>query len=90
MGPDNYPDSFFTHSAANSTIGFVVMDYYHRRSEAVEVLSSAIKEGKLTIAGGETIVRCPDFEKIPDVWMRLFRGENTGKLVTQVADFYSW
>ncbi|KAJ3715054.1 hypothetical protein C8R42DRAFT_228117 [Lentinula raphanica] len=67
--------------------GFVVMDYYHRRSEAVEVLSSAIKEGKLTVTGGETIVRCPDFEKIPDVWMRLFRGENTGKLVTQVADF---
>ncbi|KAJ3715055.1 NAD(P)-binding protein [Lentinula raphanica] len=67
--------------------GFIVIDYYHRRSEAVEVISSAIKEGKLTVAGGETIVRCSDFAEIPQVWIRLFRGENTGKLVTQVADF---
>ncbi|KAJ3788509.1 hypothetical protein GGU10DRAFT_262774 [Lentinula aff. detonsa] len=66
--------------------GFIVMDYYHRRAEAVEVISSAIKEGKLSVVGGETIVRCTEFKEIPKVWIRLFRGENTGKLVTQVAD----
>ncbi|KAJ4495790.1 hypothetical protein C8J55DRAFT_413460 [Lentinula edodes] len=65
--------------------GFIVMDYYHRRGEGIEVISSAIKEGKLSVAGGETIVRT-GFEKVPEVWIRLFRGENTGKLVTQIAD----
>ncbi|KAF8830466.1 hypothetical protein HHX47_DHR2000933 [Lentinula edodes] len=67
------------------TVGFIVMDYYHRRGEGIEVISSAIKEGKLSVAGGETIVRT-GFEKVPEVWIRLFRGENTGKLVTQIAD----
>lgn len=67
------------------TVGFIVMDYYHRRGEGIQVISSAIKEGKLSVAGGETVVRT-GFEKVPEVWMRLFRGENTGKLVTQIAD----
>ncbi|KAJ4490214.1 hypothetical protein J3R30DRAFT_47707 [Lentinula aciculospora] len=66
--------------------GYIVMDYYHRRAEAIEMITSAIKEDKLSVAGGETIVRCTEFEKVPEVWIKLFRGENTGKLVTQIAD----
>ncbi|KAE9407995.1 NAD(P)-binding protein [Gymnopus androsaceus JB14] len=66
--------------------GFVVIDYYSRRAEAIDVLSTAVKEGKLSVSGGETIVRCTEFEKVPEVWMRLFSGQNTGKLVTQIAD----
>jgi len=66
--------------------GFVILDYYHRQAEAIDVLSTAIKEGKLSVSEGETIVRCTEFEKVPDIWMRLFNGENTGKLITQIAD----
>lgn len=44
-----------------------------------------MKEGKLSISGGETLVRS-SFEKIPEVWIKLFKGENTGKLLTQIAE----
>ncbi|KAF9078815.1 NAD(P)-binding protein [Rhodocollybia butyracea] len=66
--------------------GFIVLDYYHRRDEAINVLTTAVKEGKLVISEAETLVPCPEFGKIPEIWMRLFSGKNTGKLVTQVAD----
>ncbi|KAF9078814.1 NAD(P)-binding protein [Rhodocollybia butyracea] len=66
--------------------GFIVVDYYHRRDEAVNVLSTAVKEGKLVISEAETLVRCPELEKVPEIWMRLFSGKNTGKLITQVGD----
>ncbi|KIK68550.1 hypothetical protein GYMLUDRAFT_237589 [Collybiopsis luxurians FD-317 M1] len=65
--------------------GFVVLDFYHRRPEAMQVISTAIKESKLSISGTDTVVRS-SFEKVPETWARLYRGENLGKLVTQVAD----
>ncbi|KAF5353028.1 hypothetical protein D9757_011858 [Collybiopsis confluens] len=65
--------------------GFIIFDFLDRRDEAIQVLSSAVKEGKFSASDGETLVRS-SFEKVPEVWMRLFRGENTGKLVTQIAD----
>ncbi|KIK68569.1 hypothetical protein GYMLUDRAFT_36029 [Collybiopsis luxurians FD-317 M1] len=65
--------------------GFIILDYFHRRDEAIQVLSTAVKEGKFTVSEGETLVRC-SFEKVPEVWMKLFTGENTGKLITQIAD----
>ncbi|KIK68570.1 hypothetical protein GYMLUDRAFT_36031 [Collybiopsis luxurians FD-317 M1] len=65
--------------------GFSVLDYFNRREEAVQVLTSALKEGKLSVTGGETLVRCV-FEQVPGTWIKLFSGENTGKFVTQIAD----
>jgi NADPH-dependent curcumin reductase CurA len=80
---DNWAEIIFNRITVQ---GFIVVDYYSRRAEAIDVLSTAVKEGKLSVSGGETIVRCTEFEKVPEVWMRLFSGHNTGKLLTQITD----
>ncbi|EGO01233.1 hypothetical protein SERLA73DRAFT_179361 [Serpula lacrymans var. lacrymans S7.3] len=64
--------------------GFIVLDYFPRAGEAVEALSKAVEEGKMTVEGAETLVET-DFSNIPEVWLRLFQGQNVGKLVTQIA-----
>ncbi|KAJ7451095.1 hypothetical protein FB451DRAFT_710596 [Mycena latifolia] len=64
--------------------GFIVMDFLHKAKESVGEMIQAAKEGKLTIGDeGETVVDT-DFEKVPETWMKLFEGGNTGKLVTKL------
>lgn len=63
--------------------GFIVLDYLHKAPEAMEVFKKAIAEGNLKIEGGEQIVKA-GFEQVPEVWMKLFEGGNTGKLVTEL------
>ncbi|KAE9407985.1 NAD(P)-binding protein, partial [Gymnopus androsaceus JB14] len=63
--------------------GFVVLHFMHRIQEALDFISLALKEGKLKIE--ETVVRA-SIEELPMIWMRLFSGENLGKLISQVAD----
>lgn len=63
---------------------FIVIDYLPRYAEAIAVLSSAVKAGKLDVKHGETLVHAK-FEDIPKTWGILFDGGNTGKLVTQIA-----
>jgi NADPH-dependent curcumin reductase CurA len=63
--------------------GFVVFDFADRYAEAAAAMARWLGEGKLR--SREDVVRggVADF---PEVFLRLFRGDNTGKLVLQIAD----
>ena len=63
--------------------GFIVLDYMDKFSQAREVFSKALAEGKLDIEEGEQVVS-GGFEDVPKTWMKLFSGGNTGKLVTAI------
>lgn len=77
-GPSNYMSLLVNHA---SMTGFVVSDYLDRWAEGAREIAGWLAAGKLTsredIATG--------FETFPDTLLRLFRGENTGKLVLDVA-----
>lgn len=63
--------------------GFIVFDYAQQYREARRRLADWVKSGELIAP--ETIVSgsVTDF---PEVFLQLFRGENTGKLVLQIAN----
>lgn len=63
--------------------GFIVIDYMHRSGEAIDVFKKALSDGKLQIEEGEQVVKAK-FEDVPKTWLKLFSGENTGKLVTAI------
>ena len=60
--------------------GFLVRSYSDRYPEAVKELSKWIKDGKLKYR--ETISK--GFETLPNAFIGLFRGENTGKYLVEV------
>lgn len=61
----------------------IVLDFFHRSGEAFPVLSKAVTDGTLKLEGGETIVPT-SLEDVPSVWMKLFSGQNQGKLVAKL------
>lgn len=64
--------------------GIVIIDYLHKAQEVLTIFMQAIQEGKLKVSEeSEHVVEAP-FEDVPKVWMQLFEGANTGKLVTKV------
>jgi NADPH-dependent curcumin reductase CurA len=65
-----------------SMTGMVVFDYAARYGEAAREMAGWMAEGKLK--SREDVVR--GLETFPETLLKLFRGENTGKLVLQVAD----
>ena len=62
--------------------GMVVFDYTDRFGEAVRAMSGYIAAGKLV--SREDVVS--GIETFPDTLLKLFKGENFGKLVLHVAD----
>jgi hypothetical protein len=66
--------------------GFVVTDATSGRfAEIMEALLQGYREGKIKATeDGHTIVPT-DFDDIPKTWMRLFDGQNTGKLLTKLV-----
>jgi NADPH-dependent curcumin reductase CurA len=74
-GPANYMQLLV---ARASMTGFVIFDYADRYGEAASQLAQWLKSGELR--SREDVVR-GDVDQFPDVLLRLFRGENTGKLV---------
>ena len=62
--------------------GFVVFDYAARYAEAAREMAGWMAEGKLV--GREHVVT--GIETFPETLNKLFRGENTGKLILQVAE----
>ncbi|HET7616790.1 MAG TPA: NADP-dependent oxidoreductase, partial [Bacillales bacterium] len=62
--------------------GFIVSDYSDRFPEGIKSLSNWLKEGRLTYR--ETIVE--GFERIPDAFLGLFKGENIGKFLVKTAE----
>lgn len=60
--------------------GFIVSNYSNRFGEAFQHLTQWVKEGKLKYE--ETIIH--GFDKLPDAFLGLFRGENQGKMMVEV------
>lgn len=78
-GPSNYL-SLLVHRA--SMTGMVVFDYAHRYAEAAVELASWLADGSLI--SREDVVE-GDVRAFPETLLRLFAGENTGKLVLRIA-----
>jgi NADPH-dependent curcumin reductase len=78
-GPSNYLSLLVNHG---SMTGFVFSDYLDRIPEAAQALGGWIASGELS--SREDIAE--GIENFPDTLLRLFKGENTGKLVLKVAD----
>ncbi len=60
--------------------GFIVGNYQSHFPEAMEELTKWVKEGKLV--NTETIVH--GFNHLPDAFLGLFKGENTGKMIVEM------
>ena len=77
-GPSNY----LALIAARGTMsGFVIFDYASRYGEAIAALAGWLREGKLI--SREDIVH-GGVQAFPQTLLKLFAGENTGKLVLAV------
>ncbi|QEL23697.1 NADP-dependent oxidoreductase [Bosea sp. F3-2] len=60
--------------------GFVVFDWWHRRDEALKRLAALHRAGKLRFK--EDVI--DGIERVPEAFIRLFRGENFGKQLVRV------
>jgi NADPH-dependent curcumin reductase CurA len=78
-GPANYMSLLVNRA---SMTGMVVFDYVDRYPQAMHEMAGWIAAGKLKTR--EDIVA--GIEKFPDALLKLFKGENFGKLVLKVAD----
>lgn len=80
QGPRNYMSLLVSRARMQ---GMVVMDYASKYADATREMAGWIKEGKLksredVVDGG--------LDVFPEALLRLFAGENTGKLILKVAD----
>jgi NADPH-dependent curcumin reductase CurA len=78
-GPSNYLSLLVNRA---SMTGMVVFDYADRYPEAASAIAGWLAAGKLK--SREDIVT--GFATFPETLLKLFAGENFGKLVLQVAD----
>jgi NADPH-dependent curcumin reductase CurA len=62
--------------------GFVVFDFADRYAEAIQQLSGWVSEGRLKSV---EYTQRGDIESFPSVLRELFTGQNTGKLVLELA-----
>ncbi len=77
-GPSNYMQLLVQRA---SMTGFLVFDYIDRYAEARAELAGWLRSGELK--SREDVVR-GDIRDFPAVFLRLFRGENIGKLVLEL------
>jgi NADPH-dependent curcumin reductase CurA len=78
-GPSNYMSLLVNRARME---GFVVVDYMSRAPEATCEMAGWIADGRLVAR--EDVVE--GFDRFPDALVKLFKGENVGKLVLKVAD----
>jgi NADPH-dependent curcumin reductase len=78
-GPKNYLSLLVNRATLK---GFIVFDYAPRYMEAAMQMAGWMAAGKLK--SREDIV--PGLETFPDTLLKLFKGENFGKLLIKVAD----
>jgi hypothetical protein len=79
-GPANYMQLLV---ARASMTGFVIFDYAERYPEGVKQLATWLHSGELRAR--EDVV-AGSVEDFPEILLRLFRGENTGKLILALND----
>ncbi|KAJ0115887.1 hypothetical protein J7T55_004056 [Diaporthe amygdali] len=63
--------------------GFIMLDYMDKVSQILAELIGAAADGRIKLDHGETIVEAR-IEEQPEIWMRLFSGQNQGKLLTKL------
>ena len=78
QGPKNYLSLLVNRAKMQ---GMVVFDYAKRYPEAITEMSAYLQDGRMK--SREDVVQ--GIENFPDALNKLFRGENFGKLVLQVA-----
>ena len=78
-GPSNYLSLLVNRARMQ---GMVVFDYADRYAEAAREMAGWMQQGKLKTR--EDVVE--GLETFPETLLKLFKGENTGKLVLKVAD----
>ena len=78
-GPSNYMSLLVNRA---SMTGFLVFDFAARYGEAAQEMAGWMKEGRLKSFED---VATGGVEQFPDTLLRLFRGENLGKLVLEVS-----
>ena len=78
-GPANYLSLLVNRARME---GMVVFDYADRYGVAVKEMAGYLKEGRMK--SREDVVR--GIENFPDALLKLFNGENFGKLVLEVAE----
>ncbi len=78
-GPSNYLSLLVNRASMK---GFLVFDYAARYGEAAREMAGWMAAGRLKTR--EDIVE--GFDKFPETLLKLFKGENTGKLILKVAD----
>jgi NADPH-dependent curcumin reductase CurA len=78
-GPSNYMSLLVNRARMQ---GFVVVDYMARAPEAVREMTGWVADGRLVAR--EDVVE--GFESFPDALLKLFAGENVGKLVLKVGE----
>jgi hypothetical protein len=79
QGPSNYLSLLVNRASMK---GMIIFDFAARYGQAAREMAGWMAEGKLK--SREDIV--PGLETFPDTLLKLFRGENFGKLVLQVAE----
>ncbi len=77
-GPSNYMSLLVNRARMQ---GFVVVDYMGRAPEAMREMAGWIADGRLVAR--EDVVE--GFERFPEALLKLFAGENVGKLVLKVG-----
>jgi NADPH-dependent curcumin reductase len=78
-GPSNYMSLLVNHA---SMTGFTIFEYLDRAAEGVQELGQWLAAGQLKSVED---IATGGIEKFPDTLLRLFRGENLGKLVLEVS-----
>jgi hypothetical protein len=78
-GPSNYMSLLVNRAMMK---GMVVFDYASRYAEAAREMAGWMATGQLKTR--EDVVE--GLETFPETLLKLFKGENTGKLVLKVAD----
>jgi len=78
-GPSNYLSLLVNRATMR---GFVVTDYASRYAEAAREMAGWMAAGKLK--SREDIVE--GLESFPETFLKLFKGENVGKLILKIAD----
>jgi NADPH-dependent curcumin reductase CurA len=67
-------------------LGFINIDWLDHLPEVQGILVDEWKKGNLIIQDGTETVIDTRFADIPQTWMKLFEGGNTGKLITRLID----
>ena len=79
QGPSNYMSLLVNHA---SMTGFVVAEYFSRYAEGAQEMAGWLADGRLK--SREDVVE--GIETFPETLLKLFSGENNGKLVIKVAE----